>query len=203
MRKFIVGITGASGVIYGTRLIEVLLESGHYIDVVITSAGRKVLLDESAIKLEGPVKDQQTQLLDYLNKKDAPLALHDIQDIGAVIASGSYRVDAMIVVPCSMGTLAAIAGGLSSNLLQRASDVTLKEGRKLLLVPRETPLSTIHLENMLKLSRLGVKIIPPVPAFYIQPKNIGDLVDFVVGRILDQLEIIHNLYTRWENVKMQ
>ena len=133
--------------------------------------------------------------------EDTPLTLHDIEDIRSVIASGSYRVDAMIVVPCSMDTLAAIAGGLSSNLLQRAADVTLKEGRQLLLVTRETPLSAIHLENMLKLARLGVRIVPPMPAFYHHPKSISDLVDFVVGRILDQLGMPHHLYTRWESAR--
>ncbi len=200
MAKYTVGITGASGVVYGTRLIEVLLDLGHCLDVVITSAGEKVLKDELNLTLKGSTTEKQKQLLDHVYKSEVQLTLHDIQDIGAVIASGSYKNDGMIIAPCTMGSLASIAAGLSSNLLERAADVTIKEGRKLIIVPRETPLSAIHLGNMLKLSQLGVRIVPPVPAFYNHPKGLNDVINFVAGKVLDQLDIKHSLFPRWEQI---
>lgn len=224
MGRIIIGITGASGVVYGIRLMEALLESGYCLDVVITRAGARVIREELDLELEGPVQEQKSRILRYINKEtfekeasekeasgkeassavlhEASFVLHDIENIGAVIASGSYKSDAMVIIPCTMGTLAAIACGLSSNLLERAADVTLKEGRKLLLVPRETPLNSIHLSNMLKLSQMGAGIIPPMPSFYIYPKSINDMVDFVVGKVLDQLSIEHNLYARWKGLKI-
>ncbi len=123
--------------------------------------------------------------------------LHDFKDFTAPIASGSYPTEGMIVIPCSMGTLGAIASGLSQNLIHRAADCTIKEGRKLILVPRETPLSAIHLENMLKLSRLGVRIVPAMPAFYSGQQSIQEIVDFLVGKVLDQMGIPHALFPRW------
>lgn len=125
------------------------------------------------------------------------MTYHPLGDIGASIASGSFRCEGMAIVPCSMGSLSAIASGASTNLLTRAADVMLKEGRPLLLVPRETPLSAIHLENMLKLSRLGVRIIPAMPAFYNGPQTLDDVVDFIVGKTMDGMGIEHNLYRRW------
>ena len=124
-------------------------------------------------------------------------SIHDFHDFTAPVASGSYPTEGMVIIPCSMGTLGAVASGLSQNLIHRAADCTLKEGRKLILVPREMPLSAIHLENMLKLSRLGVKIVPPMPAFYSGQQKISDLVDFVVGKVLDQMGVTHALYPRW------
>jgi len=125
------------------------------------------------------------------------LILHPNADIGATIASGSFQVEGMIIMPCSMGTLASIAHGISDDLMTRAADVMLKEGRKLLLVPRETPLHAIHLENMLTLAKMGVKLIPAMPAFYYGPQSIEDMINFLVGKVLDQLPLDHDLYRRW------
>jgi 4-hydroxy-3-polyprenylbenzoate decarboxylase len=125
------------------------------------------------------------------------LVYYPNQDIGAAVASGSFRVKGMVVIPCSMGTLAGIAHGASDNLLERAADVILKEGRRLIVVPRETPLHEIHLENMLKLARMGTRIIPAMPAFYQKPQTLDDIVDFLVGKVLDMMDIDHDLYRRW------
>ncbi|MDP3013937.1 MAG: UbiX family flavin prenyltransferase, partial [Candidatus Subteraquimicrobiales bacterium] len=133
-----------------------------------------------------------------LSAADEQLEYIDCQNLNSSICSGSYKVEGMIICPCSMATLASIASGISSNLLERAADVTLKEARPLVVVPRETPLNQIHLKNMLKLSQAGALIVPAMPAFYHQPKNIEDLVSFVVGKVLDIFKIEHNLYKRWE-----
>jgi len=182
--KFVVGITGASGSIYGIRLIEVLSSAGHEVHAVVTRSGWQVLAHECQV---------DSSLL-----KKKVTALYDIDAIGASIASGSFLLDAMIVAPCSMKTLGSIANGISDNLLTRAADVALKEGRPLVMVPRETPLHAIHLANMLKLAQMGVRIIPACPAFYHQPETIDDLVNMLVGKICDTLHIEHNLFTRWQ-----
>lgn len=194
-RRLVVGITGASGCIYGIRLIEQLLAGGWYVHLVVTEAGWRVLKEElgwetarRAVALEQAFG---TALL------DGSLHYHPNADIGASIASGSFRVHGMVIVPCSMGTLSAIAHGSSDNLLTRAADVMLKEGRPLLLVPRETPLHAIHLENMLTLARLGVRLVPAMPAFYYKPQSMEDMIDFLVGKVLDSLDIDHDLYRRW------
>ena len=184
MKPYIVAITGASGVVYGLRLLEVLGEQKVPVELVVSDTAKIVMREEMGSEARLP---EVSRLL----------RIHDFRDFTAPIASGSYPTEGMIIVPCSMGTLGAIASGLSQNLIHRATDCTIKEGRKLILVPRETPLSAIHLENMLRLARLGVKIVPPMPAFYSGQKNIGDLVDFVVGKILDQMNIPHMLYPRW------
>jgi len=193
--RYVVGLTGASGSIYGTRLIEVLLAAGSEVHVVITEAGWRVLKEE----LGWNTAKRQAALESVFGEAMASgqLIYHPNADIGATIASGSYRVDGMIIMPCSMGTLASIAHGISDDLMTRAADVMLKEGRKLLLVPRETPLHAIHLENMLKLARLGVTMIPAMPAFYYGPRTIADMIDFLVGKVLDQLPVDHDLYRRW------
>ncbi|MCJ8011087.1 UbiX family flavin prenyltransferase [Paenibacillus sp. KQZ6P-2] len=192
-RGWVVGITGASGSIYGIRLIEVLLAQGYPVHIVVSNAGWRVLGEElgwNAGKREQVLKEK-------FEGFPGKLYYHPIADIGATIASGSFQVEGMVIVPCSMGTLSSVANGSSDNLMTRAADVMLKEGRTLVLVPRETPLHAIHLENMLKLARLGVRLIPAMPAFYFHPKTIEDLIDFQVGKILDSLRIEHSLFTRW------
>ena len=182
--KLVVGITGASGSIYALRLIEVLRQAGHEVHAVVTDSGWQVLDYECGVSRE------------ILAKRVA--VLYDNDNVGAAIASGSFRADAMVVLPCSMKTAASIAHSMSDNLLTRAADVMLKEGRKLILVPRETPMHAIHLENLLKLAQLGVRIMPAAPGFYHRPKTIEDLVDMLVGKICDQLGIDTDLFARWE-----
>lgn len=197
MGKYIVGITGASGAIYGMRLIEECLKAGHEIFLTITKSGRIVIKEELNLDLYLGVEMIEEKLLNYFKVSKEVFTYYDIDHISGAIASGSFRTDGMIIAPCSMSTVSAIAQGSSNNLLERAADVILKEGKPMILIPRETPLSAIHLENLLKLARLGVKIIPPMPSFYTQPKTIDDIVNNTVGRILDQLNIEHNLCKRW------
>lgn len=192
-RSWVVGLTGASGSIYGVRLIQVLLSMDIDVHLVISNAGWRVLKEE--LGWQGTNREEMLQ--QQFGAYAGCYAYHAIGDIGAGIASGSYLVEGMIIMPCSMGTLSSIAHGASDNLMARAADVMLKEGRPLLLVPRETPLHAIHLENMLTLSRLGVKIIPAMPAFYFHPQTLEDLVDFLVGKVLDSIGIQHELFTRW------
>jgi len=182
--KLVVGITGASGSIYALRLIEVLRQAGHEVHAVVTDSGWQVLDYECGVSREDLVK--------------RVAVLYDNDNVGAAIASGSFRADAMVVLHCSMKTAASIAHSMSDNLLTRAADVMLKEGRKLILVPRETPMHAIHLENLLKLAQLGVRIMPAAPGFYHRPKTIEDLVDMLVGKICDQLGIDTDLFARWE-----
>ena len=182
--RFVVGITGASGSVYALRLIEVLRAAGHEVHAVVTKSGWQVMAYECNVKR-----------LDFCQRVDV---LYDIDDIGAAIASGSFLADAMVVVPCSMKTLGSIAHAISDTLLTRAADVMLKEGRPLVLVPRETPVHAIHLENMLKLSRLGIKILPACPGFYHRPETLEDLVDMVVGKICDLLHVENDLFQRWQ-----
>ncbi|WP_308640016.1 UbiX family flavin prenyltransferase [Paenibacillus silvisoli] len=191
----VVGITGASGAIYGIRLIECLLEGGLDVHLVVTEAGWRVLKEE----LGWDTTKRPLALAAVFGEamEAGRLTLHPNADIGASIASGSFRVEGMIIMPCSMGTLASIAHGISDDLMTRAADVMLKEGRKLIIVPRETPLHAIHLENMLTLAKLGVKLIPAMPAFYYGPQTINDMVNFLVGKVLDQLPLDHDLYRRW------
>ncbi|WP_438351272.1 UbiX family flavin prenyltransferase [Paenibacillus sp. FA6] len=193
-QRWIVGITGASGSIYGIRLIEALLASHVDVHIVISNAGWRVLHEE----LGWSSSDRESALKEKFGSYPGSYIYHPVADIGASIASGSFQVEGMIIVPCSMGTLSAVANGGSDNLLTRAADVMLKEGRPLIIVPRETPLHAIHLENMLKLSRLGVRMIPAMPAFYFHPETMDDLINFVVGKVLDSLRIDHQLFRRWE-----
>ena len=192
-----VGITGASGSPYALRLLECLLQAGRRVNLVVSDAGRLVLASESDLKLPSRPGDQQRLLLQRLQSGVGELCCYALNDWMAPMASGSNPGRAMVICPCTMGTLAAVAAGSAANLIQRAADVSMKEGRMLLLVPRETPYSVIHLENMLRLARAGVVILPPDPGFYQQPQSIADLVDFVVARILDRLQIPHTLGTRW------
>ncbi|WP_138492961.1 UbiX family flavin prenyltransferase [Paenibacillus pinistramenti] len=192
-RPLVVGITGASGSVYGVRLITVLLEMNIEVHLVVTQAGWRVLKEE----LGWETTDREKALQAAFGHLPGRLVYHAVGDIGASIASGSFRTEGMVVIPCSMGSLSAIAHGSSDNLLARTADVMLKEGRELILVPRETPLHAIHLENMLKLARMGVKMIPAMPAFYFGPATLDDLVDFMVGKVLDSLRIEHQLFKRW------
>ncbi|SJZ67916.1 4-hydroxy-3-polyprenylbenzoate decarboxylase [Selenihalanaerobacter shriftii] len=199
MKKYVIGITGASGSIYAKRLIEEIAAQGHKIYLIISKPGRRVWGDELEIELgeeRREIAENIRHSLGY-DKDDETITYLDNENIGAPTASGSFQTEGMVVVPCSMSTLSGIAHGLSSNLLERSADVILKEKRELILVPRETPLNAIHLENMLKLANLGVDILPPMPGFYNKPESIDDLINFVVGRILDRLGIEHNLYKRW------
>jgi len=193
-QKWAVGITGASGAIYGIRLVQELLRAGHLVHLMITEAGWQVFRDE----LDWDTQDREALLQEKL-QQDFPGVLQywGLRDFRCPAASGSYRCDGMIVVPCSMGTVSGLAQGASGNLLERVADVMLKEGRRLVLVPRETPLNAIHLENMLKLSRLGVKILPAMPGYYQKPQTMDDLINFVVGKALDALDVPHALFRRW------
>jgi 4-hydroxy-3-polyprenylbenzoate decarboxylase len=181
MKSFTIGITGASGSIYAQRLLTRLTENPDVgaLDVVISPAGARVVNEELGINASGTDRRVVRDLIGYDSQK---VTLHPPGDIGASIASGSHRSNGMIIVPCSMGSLACLATGVIRDLVHRAADVCLKEGRPLILVPRESPFNTIHLENMLKLSRLGVRIIPAMPAFYYQPKTIEDLVEHFTCR---------------------
>ena len=192
-RAWVVGITGASGSIYGVRLIEELLKADIDVHLVISQAGWRVIGEE----LKWQVTDREGILKEKFSGYKGSLFYHHVGDIGASIASGSFRVEGMVIAPCSMGTLSAVAHGSSDNLMTRAADVMMKEQRKLLLVPRETPLHAIHLENMLKLSRLGVTMIPAMPAFYYHPQTMEDLINFLVGKVLDILQVEHQLFRRW------
>jgi len=195
VRRWVVGITGASGAPYGIKLVKELLAAGIHVHLVISDAGWRVLKEE----LGWDAAKRQDALAAAFEgaAQEGKLTYHPLNDIGASIASGSFRAEGMVIIPCSMGSLAAIANGSSTNLLTRAADVMLKEGRPLLLVPRETPLSAIHLENMLKLARLGVRIIPAMPAFYNGPQTVEDIVGFLVGKVMDSMGIAHNLFRRW------
>lgn len=196
MPRVIVGVTGASGSCYADRLIRELVTQEIEAHVIVTDAGIQVVNHELGLCLKGDVEADQERLRKRYGSDR--VRLYDNRQIGATIASGSVPMDAMVVMPASMGTVSGIATGRSINLLERSADVMLKENRKVIIVPRETPLNQIHLENLLKLSRMGVDIIPAMPAFYQRPQTIEDLVKFLVGRVLEHLGIRHALYDRWE-----
>lgn len=197
MANYIIGITGASGSIYGKKLIEVLLGYDHHIFLTITASGKEVVKEELGLDLFGEPEAIEKKIQNFFSTTKDQLTYYDVNHIGAAIASGSFKTDGMIVAPCSMATASAIAHGASRNLLERAADVIMKENKPLILMPRESPLSVIHLENLLKLARCQVSIIPPMPAFYNHPETIDDIVNFTVGRVLDQLGIDHDLVKRW------
>ncbi|MCD4500021.1 flavin prenyltransferase UbiX [Chromobacterium vaccinii] len=192
-----VALTGASGLPYGLRLIEALLAAGARVWVLYSQAAQVVAKQEMQLTLPSRPAEMKAWLQARYPAGDGQLEVYGREEWFAPAASGSNPPDAMVVCPCSMGTLAAIRHGMSDNLIERAADVCIKEQRKLVLVPRETPLSAIHLENMLDLARLGVVILPPAPGFYTHPKSVDDMVDFVVSRILDQLGVEHTLTPRW------
>jgi len=200
MKSIIVGITGASGSVYAQRLLARLsaIPEVSRIDLVISQAGVRVTGEELGLNVAGT---DRRVVCEMLGQDSDKVIVHSANDIGASIASGSYLSDAMVIVPCSMGTLAAIANGVSRDLVHRAADVIIKESRLLVLVPRETPLNVIHLENMLKLARLGVRILPAMPSFYHHPTTIDDLIEHFIHRLLDHLGVSHEQLTRWEGSK--
>jgi 4-hydroxy-3-polyprenylbenzoate decarboxylase len=195
-------ITGASGVQYGFRLLEILLQKNHTVYLMISKAAQVVIGMETDIKLPTRCREMQQYLTEKYNceaasEQNPQLHVFGEDEWTSPTASGGGLVDEMVVCPCSMGALSAIASGASNNLIERSADVMLKERRKLILVPRETPYSDIHLENMLKLSRMGAVILCANPGFYNKAESIDDLIDFVVAKILDQLNIEHQLQPRW------
>lgn len=189
MKRIVVGISGASGAIYGIRLLEVLAKSNVETHLVITEAAQETILMETDWKLE------EVQSL--------AKATYDIGDLGADIASGSFQSEGMVVIPCSIKSLSAIANSFSENVLIRAADVMIKEKRKLVIAVRETPFHKGHLNLLLKLSDLGATIFPLIPGFYFQPKSIEDLIDHMVGKVLDLFHVKHNLFERWGSSKLK
>ena len=191
-------LTGASGMPYGLRLLEHLLAAGCRVQLLYSQAAQVVARQEMDLELPSrPAETKAALLARYPAVDPEKLVVFGREEWFAPVASGSNPPDAMVVCPCSMGTLVAIAQGLADNLIERAADVVLKEGRKLILVPRETPLSAIHLENMLRLARAGAVILPPSPGFYHRPQTVAEVVEFVVARVLDQLAVPHTLMQRW------
>ncbi len=184
MKRIIVGITGASGAIFGVRLLEALRAAGVETHLVLSKWGQQTVEHETGLT--------QAEL------RERASVVHGSANMAATISSGSFKTEGMVIAPCSMRTLAAIAHGYGESLVHRAADVVLKERRKLVLVPRETPLSEIHLENMLKLARMGVTILPPMPAFYNRPSSVDDIVNHIVARVLDQFDIDAQFAKRWD-----
>jgi 4-hydroxy-3-polyprenylbenzoate decarboxylase len=197
MKTIVLALTGASGLPYAMRLLECLLQSGHQVHLIYSQAAQIVAKQELDFVLPNRPQDAEKILAERIGKISGELRVFGRDDWFAPMASGSNPGDAMVICPCTMGTLAAVAVGLSDDLITRAADVMLKEKRPLILVPRETPFSAIHLENMLKLSHAGAVILPPNPGFYYHPQSVQDLVDFVVAKILDQLGVEHKLVKRW------
>jgi 4-hydroxy-3-polyprenylbenzoate decarboxylase len=187
--RVIIGISGATGSIFGIRLLEVLREKKIETDLIISSTSKKIILQETSYSL----KDVE-RLASYL---------YENEDLHASISSGSFRADGMVIIPCSIKTLSGIAHSYNENLMTRAADVTLKERRKLILAVRETPLHQGHLELMLKVTQMGGMILPPMPAFYFNPKTIDDLINHTVGKVLDHFGIDHHLFERWGSPKLK
>jgi len=196
VKTITVGISGATGAIYAQRLLMQLEDSPQVeqVNVIISGPGRRVIADELDV---GASADTEQVVNEMIGRPSTKTIVFHPGDIGAAIASGSYPVDAMVIIPCSSATMGVLASGSARNLLHRAADVCLKEGRKLVLVPRETPLSMIHLENMLRLKQAGAMIVPAMPAFYHRPSNLIEMVDHFVYRVMDHLAIAHSQETAW------
>ena len=192
MENIIVGITGASGVVYGQRLLQALSDKSYSIHLSVSEAALQVIESELNLTLNL----DEFNISKFIDRENHDITYHHISDIAATISSGTLKTKALIIAPCSMNTLCSIANGIASNLIQRAASVTLKEGRKLVVMPRETPLTTIHLENMLKLSKAQTCILPAMPGYYYHPKTIDDQVDFMVGKALDYIGIEYPPYTK-------
>ncbi len=193
MAEIIVGITGASGIVLGHRTVDVLTHLGHRVHLILSRAALITAHEEMGAEFASSDRFVSS----FSPHQQENISVYKIGDFTAPIASGSYPVDGMIVIPCSMATLAGIALGLADNLIRRAADVMFKERRRLVIVPRETPLSEIHLENMLRVTRAGGIILPPLPAWYTRPQSLRDVENFIVGRALDSLGIDAKLYPRW------
>ncbi|KAA3596118.1 MAG: UbiX family flavin prenyltransferase [Calditrichaeota bacterium] len=193
-KRIVVAVTGASGSVYAERLILALLKLDFEIHLVFSEAGKLVFFEERELKISG---DLDELFKNHFKVTSGKIISYLVKDIGASIASGSFKTFGMVVVPCTMKTLAGIANGVSSNLIERAADVTLKERRRLILVPRETPFSRIHLKNMLACSEAGADIVPPNPGFYYKPTTINEIADFIVARILNLLGIDNSLLKEW------
>jgi 4-hydroxy-3-polyprenylbenzoate decarboxylase len=196
-RTITLALTGASGMAYGMRLLQILLEAGAQIYLLYSQAAQIVAHQELGLSFPTRPRDAAAFFKERFGAHEGQLQAFGREDWFAPVASGSNPADAMVICPCTVGTLAALACGLADNLIERAADVMLKERRALILVPRETPLSTIHLENMLRLAHAGAVILPANPGFYHRPASVDDLVDFVVARVLDQLRVPHTLMRRW------
>lgn len=199
MKRYVLGITGATGPAIGLRVLKELSRTAE-VHVIISRQSFSIILEETGADLS----DETAAAVEKRLRKFAAsknIYYHDEGDFEAPVASGSFKTDGMFVVPCSMKSLSGIANGYANSLIERAADVTIKEGRALLLAPREMPFSAIHLENMLKLARLGVKIAPPVMGFYHGPKSLDDMVDFVAGKILDAMGVEHEIFRRWGTKK--
>ena len=197
LKTVTLALSGASGMAYGLRLLECLLHADLNVNLLVSQAAHIVAKQELGVSLPPRAIDLEKQLNGSMGTQEGQLRVYGREDWNAPVASGSNAADAMVVCPCSMGTLAAIAHGMSDNLIERAADVMLKEQRKLILVPRETPFSVLHLENMLGLARMGAVILPANPGFYHLPQSIEAVIDFIVARILDQLGVPHELMARW------
>ena len=201
MSRYFVGLTGASGQIYGERLIQALVRCGHEVDLALSPAAAKVLPHERGVPLAPGGADLADHLAGWLGEECAShMRCFAPDEVEAPASSGTSGIAAVILCPCSMGTLARVAAGFSSNLVERAADVALKERRELVLVPRETPLSEVHLENMLRLRRLGAVVLPAMPGFYHLPRTLEEAVDQVVGKVLDTLGVEHRVGARWDGM---
>jgi len=197
-KTIVLGVSGASGMIYAVRSLKFLLNNHYSVDLVASKAAMMVWQSENNMPMPTNLRSQQQFWRDRSEAEHGQLTCHQWADVGATIASGSFRTLGMLVIPCSMATVAKIAHGLSSDLLERAADVHIKEGRRLVIVPRETPFSLIHLRNLTTLAEAGARIVPAIPAWYHNPQSIEDLVDFVIARALDQLDIDSDLIQRWQ-----
>lgn len=196
-RRIALAMTGASGAQYGLRLLECLLHAGCHVYLLVSRPGQVVIGMDTDLKLPGRPADMQRFFGEHFGPVPGTLEVLGMDQWTAPVASGSGAPEAMVICPCTTGTLAAVAGGHCTSLLERAADVVLKERRRLVIMPREMPLSEIHLENMLRLARMGAIVMPPNPGFYNHPRTVEDLVDFVVARVLDQLDVPQNLAPRW------
>lgn len=197
-KPIIVGVTGASGLIYAVRTLKYLLTAHQKVELVASKATRQVWRAEQNLQMPAEPSKQELFWREQADAWDGELICHAAGNVGATIASGSYRTQGMLIIPCSMSTVGKLAAGLSGDLLERAADVQLKEGKKLVLVPRETPLSVIHLRNLTTLAEAGARIVPAIPAWYHQPQSIEDLVDFVIARALDQFDLDCVPLRRWQ-----